>query len=104
MFTTDGFTLAASVAMSGVPGKTGGVANGAAAVGTGALPPGAAGEAACATCLWHPIPNNTNIPNINEQSVWFLMVFARKKPLRRRVIPVKAHKLPRPGRKPGQRG
>ena len=53
MFTTAGFTLAASVATSGVPGSTGGVAKGAGVCGTesggergrgGALAAGAEGE------------------------------------------------------------
>src|SRR5947209_7384986 len=59
MLTTAGVTFATSVATSGVPGRTGGVANGAGAAGTvgaasGAL--GGVGFAAWAKCLWQPAP------------------------------------------------
>src|SRR5260370_2539460 len=54
MFTTAGVTFATSVATSGVPGRTGGVANGAGAA--GAPGAGVTGLAAWAMCRSQPAP------------------------------------------------
>ncbi len=74
MLTTEGFTYSTSVAMSGVPGRTGGVAKGAWACGA------SGGEAAEAEC-WQPVPRDrasavkgrsfrSDMPPYNNPRAW----------------------------------
>src|SRR5579883_3151859 len=70
MLTTAGLTFATSVATSGVPGRTGGEANGA-----GACAAGPGGPAAPAEC-WQPAAERTSTREATGRSLRVVMIVA----------------------------